>query len=134
MSDNDSWSSFNDNLNDAADTAALKKQLATVSRQLYEVKHKHADYLQAVEDAVTQAMAKIKVKPVPGPQKTRSKKAEEICVPLLSDLQTGKITPDYDSAVARERVLRYARKIVDLADIQRQHHPCATVLFRCWET
>jgi len=119
----DSWGNFNDNVNENDELAAVKKQLATVSRQLYEVKHKHADYLEAVENAVTEAMAKIKIKPVTAPQKTRSKKAEEICVPLLSDLQTGKLTPDYDSTICRDRVLRYARKIVDLADIQRQHHP-----------
>jgi hypothetical protein len=118
-----SWDNFNDNLNEAEDTAALKKQLARISRQLFETKHKHADYLQTVEDAVTESVAKIRLRPVPKPQVVRSSKREEFCVPLLSDLQTGKITPDYDSEVARTRVLSYARKIVDLAEIQRQHHP-----------
>jgi hypothetical protein len=117
------FSSFNEEVEQYEDVAQLKRELTRVSRQLYEVKHKHADYLETVEEAVTQAMGKIRIKPVPAPLKLRSTKREEICVPLLSDLQTGKRTPDYNSDVCRSRVMQYARKVVGLADIQRRDHP-----------
>jgi hypothetical protein len=117
------WDSLSDDIEALDDTNKLKAELARVTRQLYEVKHKHADYLEAVEEAVTEAVGKIRLKPVPPPTKLKATKQEEYCVPLLSDLQTGKTTPDYDSSVARARVLSYARKIVALAEIQRQHHP-----------
>lgn len=113
-----------DDLQQTDDVARLKRELARVSRQLHETKHKHADYLAAVQEAVEGAVAKIWVKPVPKPAADRrSKNQEEYAVALLSDLQTGKITPDYNSDVARERVMRYARKVCELADIQRLHHP-----------
>lgn len=106
------------------DVVRLKKELSKASRMLWEVKHKHADYLATVEEAVTEAVGRIEVKPVAKPAADRrSKNPEEYAVALLSDLQTGKITPDYTSEVARERVMRYAHKICDLADIQRLHHP-----------
>lgn len=116
-------------LKETDDVIRLKKELVKVSRQLHEVKHKHADYLETVHEAVGGAMAKITVKPVPKPAADRrSKNQEEYAVALLSDLQTGKITPDYDSGVARDRVMLYARKIVALAGIQRLHHPVRHVV------
>jgi hypothetical protein len=120
----DDWLGLEDEVNNDSAVADLKKQLARLSRQLYEVKHKHADYIEAVNEAVTDSMARIKINPVKAPAKVRTKsKGEEYCVPLLSDLQTGKVTPDYNSEVARERVMVYAEKIVELTEIQRQHHP-----------
>lgn len=114
-----------DDLQQTDDVARLKRELARVSRQLHETKHKHADYLLAVQEAVEGAIAKIRIRPVrfkPYSADIGSDQ-EEYAVALLSDLQTGKITPDYNSDVARERVMRYARKVVELADIQRLHHP-----------
>lgn len=126
----DDWDITSDAIAEA-DVAELKRQLARVSRQLYETKHRHQDYIEAVEQAVTDAVGRIELAPVPvapnypWPPELRETQlsGEEYAVALLSDLQTGKITPDYNSDVARERVLRYARKIVQLADIQRLHHP-----------
>jgi hypothetical protein len=117
------WDDLGSDIEQTQDIEAVKRQLNRVSKQLYEVKHKHADYLETVETAVKESVASIKIKPVPAPKALRKGKKGEYCVPLLSDLQTGKITPDYNSAVARDRVMLYARKIVELADIQRLHHP-----------
>jgi hypothetical protein len=111
------------------EVSRLKRQIGVLSRQLHEVKHKHADYIATVDEAVTEAIGRIELTPVIPPQRglvdrSRSKaRSEEYAVALLSDLQTGKITPDYNSGVARDRVMLYARKIVALADIQRLHHP-----------
>ncbi len=92
-------------------------------RQLFEVKHRHADYLAAVHDAVTEAMATIKIDPVPVPKLRQGEGRPEVAVALLSDLQTGKITPDFNSEVCHDRVIRYAEKIVKITNIQRQDHP-----------
>ncbi|MFD8117036.1 hypothetical protein [Streptomyces microflavus] len=119
-------------LGDEADIAGRLAKMTSerdrLARQLHEVKHKQADYLATVWDATTEAIGRIDIAPVERPpwQETWESKNptdEEYAVALLSDLQTGKLTPDYNSAVARERVMLYARKIVQLADIQRLHHP-----------
>lgn len=108
----------------AAEVRRLAAELDRTRRQLWETKHKHADYLEAVTQAVTDAVALQKLRPVPAPLRRRMGRGkEEVCVPLLSDLQTGKVTPDYNSDVCAERVMRYAKTIVEITEIQRHHHP-----------
>lgn len=112
-----------------AQLARIKAERDRLARQLHDVKHKHADYLETVREAVETAIGGITIKPVPKPKPVHggnaktAQRAEEVCVPLLSDLQTGKITPDYDTEVCRERVMRYAEKIVRIANVQRADHP-----------
>jgi hypothetical protein len=104
----------------------LKNRVNSLSRQLHEVKHKRSDYLSTVWEAVQDSLADVSLQPVKAPKKlTRATGtgAEEICVPLLSDLQTGKVTPDYNTEICRERVMRYAEKIVRITEIQRADHP-----------
>lgn len=104
--------------------AKLAKERDGLALQLHEVKHKRADYIAAVHEATTEAIGRIKLSPVPKPLKAAKRKGRpEVAVALLSDLQTGKVTPDYNSDVARERVMRYARKIVRITNIQRMDHP-----------
>jgi hypothetical protein len=118
-----SFEDFEEDAQSADEVARLKRQLNTLSRQLHETKHRHADYIAAVETAVQETIERIHIEPVPRPVLTTLTGGEEYAVPLLSDLQTGKITPDYNSEVAAERVRRYAEKIIELTDIQRLHHP-----------
>lgn len=104
----------------------LKQERDRLARELYEVKHRRADYLSTVWEAVQDALAGIALSPVRAPGVRSMGKGlggEEVCVPLLSDLQTGKITPDYNTEVCRERVMRYAEKIVQIANVQRADHP-----------
>jgi hypothetical protein len=103
--------------------AVPRAQYDKVLRQLHEVKHKRADYIHAVVTAATEAIENITIAAVPRPAKDRRRGTEEVAVALLSDLQTGKITPDYNTEVCRERVIRYAHKIVELAQKQRADHP-----------
>jgi hypothetical protein len=107
--------------------ARVKADRDRLARQLHEVKHKHADYLATLRHAVEDAASRMVYTPVPEPvplvPRGGRSRSEEYAVALLSDIQAGKITPDYNSAVARERVMRYAEKIVELAEVQRQHHP-----------
>jgi hypothetical protein len=103
----------------------LKRQRDNLARQLHEVKHKRADYLSAVWEAVQESLAGVALRPVKPPRllKPKGDGPEEVAVALLSDLQTGKITPDYNTDVCRERVMRYAEKIVKIANVQRADHP-----------
>lgn len=89
----------------------LTRERDNLARQLHDVKHKHADYIGAVYDAVSESMGRITVKAVPKPKAVKSP-SELITVALLSDLQTGKITPDYNSEVAHRRTLEYADKVI----------------------
>lgn len=102
---------------------ALTRERDTLARQLHEVKHKRRDYIEAVETAAREAIERITIGPVPKPPKDRRRKSPEVAVAMLSDTQTGKITPDYNTEVCRARVLDYAHKVVELAEIQRLHHP-----------
>ena len=45
-----------------------------------------------------------------------------MCAAALGYTTCEERTPDYDSSVAEERVIRYAHKIVKLAEIQRATH------------
>lgn len=120
------WDDFEESVDSRDDLSRVKAERDRLARQLHEVKHKHSDYLATVEEATRDAIARIDIAPVEVWTQNRdypSGRREEYAVALLSDLQTGKITPDYNSGVARERVMRYAEKIVQLAEIQRLHHP-----------
>lgn len=108
--------------------ADMKAQRDKLARELYEVKHKRADYLSTVWEAVESAVAAQVIQPVTRPKPVQLKNGfgtgpEEVCVPLLSDLQTGKVTPDYNTEVCRTRVMKYAEKIVRIANVQRADHP-----------
>lgn len=99
-----------------------------LARELYEVKHKRADYLATVWNATQEAIAGQTIRPVKlafptSDDREYSRDAEEVAVALLSDLQTGKITPDYNTEVCRARVMEYARKIVKITQVQRSDHP-----------
>lgn len=101
------------------------KQRDRLAQELYSVKHKRADYLAAVWQAVTDAVGQQTIKPVKAPRLAAPKGAgePEVAVALLSDLQTGKITPDYNTDVCRDRVMRYAEKVVSITRVQRADHP-----------
>jgi hypothetical protein len=99
-----------------------------LARQLAEVKHRRADYLETVRLAVEDSVGRIVIPNVPTPAYHEMPihpfdRGEEYAVALLSDLQTGKITPDYNSEVAAARAARYADKVIDLSKIQESHHP-----------
>lgn len=96
-------------------------------RDLYATKHKQADYLATLREAVMDAIALLEYLPVPAPPKDkRRKRPEEAAFALLSDLQTGKRTPDYNTEVCRQRVMAYAEKIVEMTEVQRMDHPVRT--------
>jgi len=125
------WDDLGEDASEYDELAKVKSQRDRLGRRLEEVKHKRADYIEAVVEATREAVEDIVIAPVEvwNPNRTyAADKREEVAVALLSDLQTGKITPDYNTEVCRERVMRYAKKIVAITEIQRMHHPVNRVV------
>jgi hypothetical protein len=70
--------------------------------------------------ACFQAMEPPKILP---PKPDSRRKGEEWAVPFACDWHMGAHTPDFNIEVVRQRVAKYARKIIELAEIQRADHP-----------
>ena len=97
-------------------------------KQLEKSKNKTQALVDAVYDAVKTSITTYRAGKVPKPKLTTKKgKGQEIVCAVLSDIQLAKVTPTYNTEVAEERVIRYANKIVELTNIQRQ----ATNITKC---
>lgn len=115
-------------LADAMDQIAkLRRERDNLARQLHDVKHRHADYLETVDNAIRESVGRIRLTPVRFRAPTHMPFRDEHPIALLSDLQTGKVTPDYNSEVARQRVMAYAKKIVKIATHNRNDMKSITV-------
>lgn len=86
-------------------------------------KEKNVDLADAVYRAVREDIESVKYVPVPKPKFSKATKGEEVAVAVIADWQLAKITPDYNSQVCEERIYKYAEKIIQLTEIQRQDHP-----------
>ncbi len=119
------WQELEEDSSTQDELARVKRERDRLARQLHEVKHRQADYLATVREAVDEAVGRIEIAQVPTPPEYRPNNLDhhEYAVAILSDMQTGKLTPDYDTEVCRERVMRYADKVIELARIQELHHP-----------
>ncbi len=101
----------------------LKKDNLRLLKQLDKAKNKKADMVEAVYQAVDTNL-KLWDKPkIPKPILSKRSKKEEIAIAVLSDIQLAKVTPEYNSEIAEVRVIEYAKKIVELTNLQRKSHP-----------
>ena len=105
----------------------FKKTNRQLLKQLEKAKHKKADLVNAVYEAVKNNLHLIEIPKVKAPKKDTRKANEEIAIALLSDIQLAKVTPTYNTEIAEKRVLYYADKICDIARIQRKAHPVKKV-------
>lgn len=106
-----------------------KHLLTAALRKLDAYRDKRAEYVHALQEAIFEAVQEIVIDPPKAvrPKAKNEDAVEEICVAMLSDVQLGKVTVDYDSDVAIERVQRLAEKTVRLARIQNSDHPVRTI-------
>lgn len=111
--------------------AELKATNERLLKRIDKLKDKNEDLIDAVYRAVKDGILSLDLPPIKPPPVSRKKAGEEICVPLLSDIQLAKTTPTYDTATAEERVVRYARKICELARLQRATHPIKKAAVLC---
>jgi hypothetical protein len=110
--------------------AELKVSYARLLSEYNKMKNKQDDLVDAVYRAVKEDVKATKYIPVPKPRFLKKKGAEEVAVAILSDWQLAKITPDYNSQICEQRVYKFAEKIVELTNIQRQDHPVKEI--RLW--
>tara|TARA_Y100001949_G_C15981686_1_gene328657 strand:+ start:1244 stop:2308 length:1065 start_codon:yes stop_codon:yes gene_type:complete len=109
----------------------LKADNLRLLKQVDKLKNKKADLIEAMFDAVRMNLATWAKPKIPIPTLSKKNKNEEVAVAILSDIQLAKVTPDYNSDVAEERVVAYAHKIVELTNLQRNAHPvnkCAVLV------
>lgn len=113
-------------LEDAASIEAeddLRAANQRLLRQLDKAKASKEELVEAVYRAALDASSALAIPPVPRPPTDRRKASPEVAICLMADWQAGKVTPEYNSDVTRERVERYAEKVVKLIELQRTHHP-----------
>ena len=114
--------SLTDDLKADATQTELRQTIARLSRQLDRSKASREELVAAVYRAAHDAASGLVIPPIPQrPADPRPKAEVAICI--LADWQTGKLTPEYNSDVAEQRVARYAEKVVGLIDLERQKHP-----------
>jgi hypothetical protein len=105
----------------------LKATNRRILKSLEKAKQKKIDLVNAVYTAVKDNLGLLEIPKVKPPPKDRRKAKEEVAIALFSDIQLAKVTPDYNSEIAEQRVLLYADKIIEIARIQRKSHPVKKV-------
>jgi hypothetical protein len=101
----------------------LRETIYRLQRDLEKAKAKREELVEAVYRAATDAARAMTIDPVAPPKADRRKARDEVAICLLADWQWGKVTPEYDSDVAKRRVARYADKVVELIEIKRASRP-----------
>ena len=101
----------------------LKADNLKLLRSLEKAKNKKADMIEAVYQAVSTNLRTWDKPKVPKPKLHKANKNAEVAIAVLSDVQLAKVTPDYNTQVAEERVIEYANKIVELTTVQRSADP-----------
>lgn len=102
----------------------LRREVRRLER-LY-LKHKHArdEREQATYRAAKEALEDLKAPRTKPPRLPQAGKGDpEICNPVLADFQLGKVTPSYNSEICKDRIERFAEKIIDITNVQRADHP-----------
>lgn len=115
-----------------AEVSELRRALLHTQRQLAKAKAKREELAEVTIEACREAvLAHGPITPVKAPQPDRRRKRRtEHALAHTTDWQGAKKTTSYDSAVMRQRVLRFCDKVDLLTEIQRAHHPVrdATVM------
>lgn len=113
-------------LDDAKASEALDDLRATnasLLRKLEKAQASRDELVQAVYRAALDASSVMQIPAIPKPDRDKRKVKPEAAILLLADWQAGKVTPEYDSTIAAQRVARYAEKVVRLIELQRANHP-----------
>jgi hypothetical protein len=106
-----------------AENDELRKANEQLQVKLAKAKAKTDDLVQATIDGAKQAMLTLGPIKTPKPPAARKGKKAEVALWHLTDWQIAKVTPTYNSDIARERVLRFCEKAAKLTEIQRADHP-----------
>jgi len=107
---------------DENDKESLRRALERTQRQLREAKQRDEHLVQATLTGAYDAMLSYgPLKPVTAPK--RSKRGTEVALWVLTDWQGAKRTTTYNTEIMNQRVMSFARKAIDITNIQRADHP-----------
>ena len=101
----------------------LRKALLHSQRAEAKAKLKTSDLIEAVYEAAKLSLMSSPRPTVIPPAKDTRKIKPEVALVHLTDWQAGKQTVSYDLAVLTARIEAMIRKVIQLTDIQRAHHP-----------
>lgn len=105
-----------------------------ILRQLDETRNRKAIFVNTLKEAVFEAAQDIRTQPITphdfSIDKTYTPK-EEIAVLDVGDWQLGAIRPTYNSEICSTRIQLLARKVKEIIEIQRSHHPVKELHLRC---
>lgn len=108
----------------AAEVEELRQALRRQQRATQRAKSKSADLVDAVYLAARDAAISVGSAPkVPVPAKDRRRSAGEVALVHATDWQLGKHTSDYSIEICEDRIRRFARKVLELTELQRAAHP-----------
>ncbi|MFG0318400.1 MAG: hypothetical protein ACF8XB_14095 [Planctomycetota bacterium JB042] len=102
---------------EAPEVRRLRSEIGKLTRQLQEVRSGGAIIVDAVERAIENVPVDLQI----GlrPRRSRARKAREIGVAHLSDIQFGKVTESYNSVIASERLDEYVDRSLKVIDMRR---------------
>jgi hypothetical protein len=102
----------------------LRQALARQQRATRRAQSKTDDLVEAVYRAARDAAMAVSPTKLPA-KATRDprRKGAEVALVHATDWQLGKHTPGYSIDLCRERIMRFADKVLHLTDIQRADHP-----------
>jgi predicted phosphodiesterase len=103
--------------------AALRKALLALDK----AKASKAELVAAVYEAAKDAASAVTIPPIPKPPKDKRRADAEAAILLGADWQYSKVTPQYNSEVARQRIGRHIEKTLRIIDYVRAHHPVPEV-------
>ena len=116
--------SISDDLNAEQVIADLRRSNERLSRENVALKLRQSELTEAVYRAAKDAASGLALPPVkPVKKDRRDQPTSETAIAVLSDWQLAKVTPSYDSMMCEIRIGLYAKKLKELVDIQRTHHP-----------
>lgn len=116
-------SGLGEELRTLTDTDELRAANRRLMVRLERAQARKDELVAAVYQAARDAAGTMTIPRIPKPAPDRRKGEPEVAIMLLADWQLGKVTPEYSSEVAAERIARYAEKVAKLIELQRSHHP-----------
>ena len=101
----------------------LRSENRRLARSVDKLKNVRGEASNVVYQAAYDAFSNFDLPKINKPSFSKSTKASETAVAVLSDWQLGKITPTYNSDVLAKRMEIYTEKLLEITEIQRAHHP-----------
>ena len=101
----------------------LRSENRRLAKLAEKSKNVRDEAVYAVYQAAYDAFSTIDPAPIKAPILKMQSGSPETAVAIFADWQLGKITPDYNSEVLAERIELYTKKLLEITEIQRKHHP-----------